>query len=393
MHDTSSALSAFDIAAILVVASALLGWFNHHFIKLPHVIGLTVMGALTAIGLMIANAFIPAITLGDWVADILRQLNFTETLLQGMLSFLLFAGALHVDLDRLKVAWLPVLLLSTVGVIVSTVLVGLAMWGVGLLLALPVAPIWYFVFGALIAPTDPVSVLGVLREENVPQSLQSAVAGESLFNDGVGIVVFIILLGAAISGTEFSLAEGARLFAIEAGGGILVGLAAGYVGYRALAGMDEYALEVLVTLAIVMGGYALCSYLHVSGPLAMAVAGLLVGNQGVTYAMSDVTRDYVIKFWELVDELLNSVLFLLIGLEMIVLVVGFEEAILALAAIPLTLAARAISIIVSTVSGENVVLCTIDAEVWAEPQTQYGFPTPSAFLSGCGFCWLPIQHT
>ena len=348
MHDTSSALSAFDIAAILVVASALLGWFNHHFIKLPHVIGLTVMGALTAIGLMIANAFIPAITLGDWVADILRQLNFTETLLQGMLSFLLFAGALHVDLDRLKVAWLPVLLLSTVGVIVSTVLVGLAMWGVGLLLALPVAPIWYFVFGALIAPTDPVSVLGVLRAENVPQSLQSAVAGESLFNDGVGIVVFIILLGAAISGTEFSLAEGARLFAIEAGGGILVGLAAGYVGYRALAGMDEYALEVLVTLAIVMGGYALCSYLHVSGPLAMAVAGLLVGNQGVTYAMSDVTRDYVIKFWELVDELLNSVLFLLIGLEMIVLVVGFEEAILALAAIPLTLAARAISIIVST---------------------------------------------
>lgn len=348
MHDTSSALSAFDIAAILVVASALLGWFNHHFIRLPHVIGLTVMGALTAIGLMIANAFIPAITLGDWVADILRQLNFTETLLQGMLSFLLFAGALHVDLDRLKVAWLPVLLLSTVGVIVSTVLVGLAMWGVGLLLALPVAPIWYFVFGALIAPTDPVSVLGVLREENVPQSLQSAVAGESLFNDGVGIVVFIILLGAAISGTEFSLAEGARLFAIEAGGGILVGLAAGYVGYRALAGMDEYALEVLVTLAIVMGGYALCSYLHVSGPLAMAVAGLLVGNQGVTYAMSDVTRDYVIKFWELVDELLNSVLFLLIGLEMIVLVVGFEEAILALAAIPLTLAARAISIIVST---------------------------------------------
>ena len=348
MHDTSSALSAFDIAAILVVASALLGWFNHHFIKLPHVIGLTVMGALTAIGLMIANAFIPAITLGDWVADILRQLNFTETLLQGMLSFLLFAGALHVDLDRLKVAWLPVLLLSTVGVIVSTVLVGLAMWGVGLLLALPVAPIWYFVFGALIAPTDPVSVLGVLREENVPQSLQSAVAGESLFNDGVGIVVFIILLGAAVSGNDFSFAEGARLFAIEAGDGIVIGLVAGYVGYRALAGMDEYALEVLVTLAIVMGGYALCSYLHVSGPLAMAVAGLLVGNQGVTYAMSDVTRDYVIKFWELVDELLNSVLFLLIGLEMIVLVVGFEEAILALAAIPLTLAARAISIIVST---------------------------------------------
>lgn len=349
MHETAStALSAFDIAAILVVASALLGWFNHHFIKLPHVIGLTVMGALAAIGLMVADRFIPGVTLDDWVASTLSQMNFTDTLLQGMLSFLLFAGALHVDLDRLKVAWLPVLLLSTVGVMISTVLVGLAMWGVGMLLALPIAPIWYFVFGALIAPTDPVSVLGVLKEENVPQSLQSAVAGESLFNDGVGIVIFIILLGAAVSGNDFSISEGARLFAIEAGGGILVGLVAGFIGYRALAGMDEYTLEVLVTLAIVMGGYALCSYLHISGPLAMAVAGLLIGNHGVTYAMSDVTRDYLLKFWELLDELLNSVLFLLIGLEMIVLVAGFDALVLALAAIPLTLAARAVGIVVST---------------------------------------------
>lgn len=344
----ASALSAFEIAAILVVASAVLGWFNHHFLKLPHVIGLTVMGALAAVGLMLANAFIPGVTLDDWVADILQQMNFTETLLQGMLSFLLFAGALHVDLDRLKVAWLPVLLLSTVGVMISTILVGLAMWGVGSLLSLPIAPIWYFVFGALIAPTDPVSVLGVLKEENVPASLQSAVAGESLFNDGVGIVVFIILLGAAASGTDFSISEGARLFAIEAGGGVAVGLVAGFLGYRALAGMDEYTLEVLVTLAVVMGGYALCNYLHLSGPLAMAVAGLLIGNHGVTYAMSDVTRDYLLKFWEIVDELLNSVLFLLIGLEMIVLVLGDGALVFGLLAIPVTLAARAIAIFVST---------------------------------------------
>ena len=349
MHETaSSALSAFELAAILVVASALLGWLNHHFIKLPHVIGLTVMGSLAAIALTAVDAVVPGITLDNWVTETLQQLNFTETLLQGMLSFLLFAGALHVDLDRLKVAWLPVLLLSTVGVLISTVLVGLAMWGVGMLLSLPIAPIWYFVFGALIAPTDPVSVLGVLKEENVPASLQSAVAGESLSNDGGGIVVFIILLGAAVSGTDFSLSEGARLFAIEAGGGILVGLLFGWIGYRALASMDEYTLEVLITLAVVMGGYALCSYLHISGPLAMAVAGLLIGNQGVTYAMSDVTRDYVVKFWELVDETLNSVLFLLIGLEMIVLTVGFDEAALALVAIPITLAARAIGILVST---------------------------------------------
>lgn len=348
MHETADALNAFDLAAIVVVAAAGLGWFNHHFVRLPHVIGLTVMGAIAAVALLLANAFIPAVTLDDSVRALLEQMNFTDTLLQGMLSFLLFAGALHVDLDRLRADWLPVLMLSTVGVIVSTVLVGLGTWGVGLLLGLPIAPIWYFVFGALISPTDPVSVLGVLREENVPESLQATVAGESLFNDGVGIVVFAILLGAAVTGQDFSLAEGARLFVVEAGGGVVIGLLAGYLGFRAMRSMDEYALEVTISLAVVMGGYALCSALHVSGPLAMAVAGLLIGNHGVTYAMSDVTRDYVIKFWELVDELLNSALFLLIGLEMIVLVPGLPHLELALAAIVITLAARAVAVSVST---------------------------------------------
>ena len=341
MHETAAPLSPFDLAAMLVVASALLGWFNHHFIRLPHVVGLTVMGALAAIGLLIANAFIPGVTLDDTVARLLEEMNFTTTLLEGMLSFLLFAGALHVDLDRLRAGWLPVLLLSTVGVIISTLLVGGAMWGIGVLLALPITPIWYFVFGALIAPTDPVSVLGVLKEEKVEQGLQATVAGESLFNDGVGIVVFTILLGAAVTGQDFSLAEGGRLFAIEAGGGMLVGLLFGFLGYQAMRSMDEYALEVTITLAVVMGGYALCTALHISGPLAMAVAGLLIGNHGVTYAMSDITRDYVIKFWEVIDELLNSVLFLLIGLEMIALVPGIPHALLGLAAIPVTLAARA----------------------------------------------------
>ncbi len=345
MHETASnTLSAFDIASILIVAAALLGWFNHHFLKLPHVIGLTVMGALAAIGLMLANAIFPSLTLDNHVVALLERMDFTQTLLEGMLSFLLFAGALHVDLERLKQSWVPVMLLSTVGVIISTVLIGIACWGVGLALGLSIEPIWYFVFGALISPTDPVSVLGVLKEEAVPASLQSAVAGESLFNDGVGIVVFTILLGAAVTGADFSLGEAARLFALEAGGGVLVGLVFGWIGFRALASMDEYALEVLITLAIVMGGYTLCSSLHISGPLAMAVAGLLIGNHGVTFAMSDVTRDYVIKFWELVDELLNSVLFLLIGLELIALVPRVPHIALGVAAIAITLAARAISV-------------------------------------------------
>lgn len=348
MHFSGHNVTPFDMAAMLVVAAAFLGWFNHHFIKLPHVIGLTVMGAVGAIALLLSNEFIPGITLDNSVAHLLREFNFTATLLNGMLSFLLFAGALHVDLDRLRADWVPVLLLSTVGVIVSTIAVGFALWTFGMVIGLPIVPIWYFVFGALISPTDPVSVLGVLKEKNVPATLQAMVAGESLFNDGVGIVVFTILLGAAMTGADFSLAEGVRLFVTEAGGGILIGLVAGYMGYRAMRSMDEYALEVTITLAVVMGGYALCDALHVSGPLAMAVAGLLIGNQGVTYAMSDVTRDYVIKFWEVIDDLLNSVLFLLIGLEMIVLVPRLVHLWLALATIPITLAARAISVTVST---------------------------------------------
>ncbi|MBD3729113.1 MAG: cation:proton antiporter, partial [Sphingomonadales bacterium] len=290
MHETASAtLSDFDLAAMLVVAAALLGWANYHFIRLPHVIGLTVMGALAAGGLMVANAIFPGLLLDDHVKNFLTRLNFTQTLLEGMLCFLLFAGALHVDLDRLKASWLPVALLSTLGVVVSTAITGAGMWALGGMLGLAVPPIWYFVFGALIAPTDPVSVLGVLKEEAVPADLQAAVAGESLFNDGVGIVVFTMLLGAALTGQDFSIGEGLHLFAIEAGGGVVVGLLLGWIGFKALASMDEYSLEVLVTLAIVMGGYALSSALHVSGPLAMAVAGLLIGNYGVSYAMSDVT--------------------------------------------------------------------------------------------------------
>lgn len=344
MAPSPYSLTTFDIAAMLVVAAALLGWVNYHVLRLPTSVGLTIMGALASIVLLVVDEFVPGITLDDWVTGLLNRMDFTQTLLQGMLSFLLFAGALHVNLEQLRKDWLPVLGLSTVGVLISTVLIGAATWGVGSLLDLPIEPIWYFVFGALISPTDPVSVLGVLREERVPEGLQATVAGESLFNDGVGIVVFTILFDAAVTGQDFSLGEGARLFAQEAGGGILMGLVVGWLGYRALRSMDEYSLEVLVTLAVVMGGYALASALHLSGPLAMAVAGLLIGNFGVNYAMSDVTRDYVIKFWELIDDLLNAVLFLLIGLEVIALVPGGPHFVLAAAAIVIVLAGRALSL-------------------------------------------------
>jgi len=344
MPPSPYAFSVFDVAAILVVAAAALGWVNYHFLHLPISVGLTVMGALSSLVLLVANTIIPWLTLDDWVKALLNRMDFTQTLLQGMLSFLLFAGALHVDVKQLRKDWVPVLMLSTVGVLFSTALVGGATWGVGTLLHLPIGPIWYFVFGALISPTDPVSVLGALRDAHLPQGLQATVAGESLFNDGVGIVVFTILFNVASAGQDFSFAEAGRLFAFEAGGGVLLGLAVGWTGYRALRSMDDYALEVLVTLAVVMGGYALASAVGASGPLAMAVAGLLIGNFGVSYAMSDTTRDYMIKFWELIDDMLNAVLFLLIGLQVIALVPGGAHVALGAAAIVIVLAGRAISL-------------------------------------------------
>ncbi|WP_299308221.1 sodium:proton antiporter [uncultured Croceicoccus sp.] len=347
MNHSAAPLSAFDLAAIVTVAAAVLGWVNYHVLRLPNVIGLTVMGAAVSVLLLISNAIAPGLAMDDWVADMLVRMNFSDTLLEGMLSFLLFAGALHVDLGALRREWLPVLLLSTIGVVLSTVLVGLALYGFVMLLGIGLPMIWCFVFGALIAPTDPVSVLGIMKQMKVPPLLQATVTGESLFNDGVGIVVFTILLGAAVSGADFSVAEGARLFAIEAGGGILVGLLAGTAAFYAMRSMDDYPIEVLISLAVVMGGYALCTRLHISGPLAMAVAGLLIGNQGTLHAMSDTTRDYLIKFWEVIDELLNSALFLLIGLEVIAIVPAWNQLWVGMAAIPIALLARAIAVRVS----------------------------------------------
>ncbi|MBZ6377246.1 sodium:proton antiporter [Pacificimonas flava] len=344
MHETAATLSPFDAASIVIVAAALLGYLNHRLLKLPHVIGLTVMGAGASLILMAANYLLPGVTFDDDVERFLVSLDFSDTLLQGMLSFLLFAGALHVDLDELKKGWLPILVLSTVGVILSTFIVGAGFFFLAGVAGVDVPFIWCLLFGALISPTDPVSVLGILKRAEVPETLQATVAGESLFNDGVGVVVFSIILSAALSGADFSLAAGAELFAIEAGGGILVGLVAGFLAYKAMAAIDEYALEVLISLAVVMGGYALSSHLHFAGPVAMAVAGLLIGNHGVTYAMSDTTRDYLLKFWELLDEMLNSVLFLLIGLEVIVLTLAPSLLFLGLMSLPLVLLARALAV-------------------------------------------------
>ncbi|MGY2735673.1 cation:proton antiporter [Sphingomonas sp. UYP23] len=339
------AITPFDAAAILIVLAAALGYLNRRFLGLPPSIGLTVMGAVASLMVVGLDRLLPASAVSHDIVRFIAGIDFHTTLMDGMLSFLLFAGALHVDWTEMRRGRWPILILSTVGVILSTVLIGVGFQLIASLLGIAIPIAWCLVFGALISPTDPVAVMGIMKEASVPPTLQATVAGESLFNDGVGVVVFAIILAAALSGQPLSVPAAAELFAVEAGGGILLGLATGWLAYKAMHSIDDYKVEVMISLAVVMGGYALASRLHVSGPVAMAVAGLIIGNQGVAHAMSDTTRDYLLKFWALIDDILNAVLFLLIGLEVVTIPADVRLIVLGLAAIPLVLIARAISVV------------------------------------------------
>ena len=337
-------MNPFDIAALLVVLAAALGFCNYHFLKLPHTIGLTVMGAVTSLGVLAFDAVFPAMGLGGSVHSFLANIDFHAALMDGMLSFLLFAGALHVDLQQLLSRRWAVLAMATIGVLVSTAVVGFGFYALTMALGVSLPLIWCLVFGALISPTDPVAVLGILKTANVPPSLEGKVAGESLFNDGVGVVVFSILLAIATGSEAFSVTHAVELFVIEALGGALFGLIIGWIAFQAMRTIDEHNLELLITLALVMGGYAAAHQLHVSGPLAMAVAGLLIGNHGTAYAMSDDTAERLHTFWSLLDEVLNSILFLLIGIEVLVVSPRPEVIALGLIAIFLVLVARATAV-------------------------------------------------
>ena len=338
-------LTPFDAAAILIVLAAALGYVNYRFLKLPSSIGLTIMGAVASLLVVGIDQLLPGSQAGEQVVGFIAGIDFHTTLMDGMLSFLLFAGALHVKWDDMRRGRWPIVVLSTVGVVLSTALIGGGFHLIAGWIGLAVPLIWCLVFGALISPTDPVAVMGILGRAEVSPTLKATVAGESLFNDGVGVVVFAILLEAALGSEPLSLGHGAALFLQEAGGGVLLGLAAGWIGYRAMRSIDEYNVEAMISLAVVMGGYALAAQLHISGPVAMAVAGLLIGNKGVADAMSDTTRDYLLKFWALIDDILNAVLFLLIGLE--VVTISWDPRLIALgfAAVPLVLLARGIAVV------------------------------------------------
>ncbi len=338
-------LSAFDAAAILILIAAILGYINHRFVKLPSAIGLTVMGAIASLIIIAISALFPSMGLSQMVERFLSDIDFHRTLMEGMLSVLLFAGALHVDWTDMKQGRWTILALATFGVMLSTALVGYGFYLLSGAFGINIPLIWCLVFGALISPTDPVAVMSILKRAAVPPRLQATVAGESLFNDGVGVVVFSILVSIALGEEAFSVSHAATEFLQEAVGGALLGLAAGWIAFRAMRSIDDYSVEVLISLAVVMGGYSFAHMIHVSGPVAMAVAGLLIGNVGIAEAMSDTTRDYLIKFWVLIDEILNAVLFLLIGMEVIILAQQPALLLFGVLAIPLALAARSISVV------------------------------------------------
>jgi CPA1 family monovalent cation:H+ antiporter len=332
-----------NAAAVLITLAAILGFINARFIGLPTTIGIMLIALTGSLVLIIAGKFGFA-DISEQARTLLQSIDFHETLMQGMLSFLLFAGALHVNLNDLaKQKWL-ILILATVGVVSSTFIIGSLTWVVLNALGLTIPFIYALLFGALISPTDPIAVMGILKQAGVSKSLETKIAGESLFNDGVGVVVFLVLLGIATSGQTPTAASIGMLFAQEALGGMVFGLVIGLIAFWMLSTVNNYQIEVLITLAVVMGGYALATKLHLSGPIAMVVAGLLIGNQGRMFAMSDATREHLDTFWELLDEILNAVLFVLIGLEILILSLREEYLLAALTIIPLVLLSRLTSV-------------------------------------------------
>lgn len=333
-----------NVATICLVITALLAYLNHRFFGLPTTIGVMAASLAFSLALIGLDAVGVAHGLRAYEESLLRSIDFSDVVMQGMLSLLLFAGALHVDLSALKAYRLPVGALAVVGTLLSTGVVGYGMW-----LALPLAgldlPLMYcLLFGALISPTDPIAVIGILKSANAPKELELVIAGESLFNDGVGVVIFSLLLGMLASGLTPTAGKGFELLLHEAGGGLLFGFVLGYLTFRLLKSVDNYHVEVLLTLAAVTGGYALASSLHVSGPLAMVVTGVMIGNHGRALAMSDTTRRYLDMFWELLDEILNAALFVLIGMEVLLVVFSLHELFAAAVAIGVTLLARLLTV-------------------------------------------------
>ena len=336
-------MSLFAIASILVVISAIFGYLNVRFLKLPLSIGLMVITIVFTLLVLLTSLFND--TLLEQEKLFISQIDFQTVLLDVMLSFLLFAGALHTNFQQLKVQRKPILTFATFSTITSTFLVGVFSYYLLKMVNLDVDFIYCLLFGALISPTDPIAVLGILKQVGAPKKLETKIVGESLFNDGIGVVVFLTIYQIAKGGGDVTFGHVAEMFLVEVVGGIALGLLLGWITYRLLKSIDDYDVEVIITIAAVMGGTVLAQYFHLSAPLAMVTAGLIIGNDTVREtSMSEVTEQYVDKFWELIDILLNTVLFVMIGMEILVLTFDNQFILAGLLCIPTLLLARYVSL-------------------------------------------------
>ncbi len=340
-------INFYSVLTLLIVLTAVFSYVNIRFIKLPATIGIMLLSLVCSLIIVIGGTINPEIARQP--IKIIRSIDFETLLMRIMLSFLLFAGAIHIDVKRLQKEIIPIATFSTIGVLISTGIIGGMMYLIFNLFQLPVPFIYCLLFGALISPTDPIAVLGILKEAKIPPSLEIKIAGESLFNDGVGVVIFVSILEIAQTGVDhLTFGRSALTFIQEAGGGIVWGILLGNACFYLIRSIDQYQVEVLVTLAIVMGGYLMADWLHISGPLAMVIAGIITGNKTMEIAMSDVAQDYLKKFWELIDEILNAMLFLLIGFEVLIFSFHYKIVCIGIVAIVIVLAARYMSVFLPT---------------------------------------------
>lgn len=333
--------------SILIVISAAFAYINFRMLKLPSNIGLMIVSLAFSIIIIIIGNFIPAFKL--LVINQVSNIDFRELLLEVMLSFMLFAGAIHIKFDELKNVRMSILLFSTVSVLISTFIIGFSAYYILMVFGIKVQFIYAMLFGAVISPTDPIAVISILKKAGISKSLETKMAGESLFNDGVAVVIFLTLLELSKTNVQIDFLSIITLFGQEAIGGLILGLIIGWSGYKLIASIDNYQVEVLITLAIVMGGYTLAHFIHVSGPLAMVVSGLITGNHGKKYGMSDITSEYIDKFWELIDEILNALLFVLIGLELLIIKSQSIVILIAVILILIGLIARYISVFIPSI--------------------------------------------
>lgn len=332
--------------SILIVLASLFAYINIRFLKLPATIGIMIIAILVSVLVrLFGNSFFPETTKD--LFNLINQFDFYEVLMGAMLNFLLFAGAIHVHFSDLKEQKIPIIVYSTVSVVISAFLIAALVYYTAPLLGIEVPFIFCLLFGTLISPTDPIVVLGILKQAKVPKRIETKITGEALFNDGVAVVMFAVVMKMAYDpNMDLSFGSISWLFIKEGIGGMLLGALLGFTAAHAMKKIDDYKVSVLITLSIVMGGYLIAHQLHVSSPLAMVIAGLIIGNYGKKVAMSDTTKDYLNKFWELIDEIMNAILFLFIGFELLLLPDISSYMLIGLVAVFIVLLSRMLSILI-----------------------------------------------